>query len=281
MILNRKNAINSEAATHYTREQITPHCQALFTEVIRELPQSIAERLTCQRKVVNHGSYRTVLLFNIWDKNQSDVLPKKHFCYCLGYDPERLLNKTTDWYFHLWINTIRIYRDRLVNKAELEQHLQKLTPFPFSYYVDNRAVQSKISFDIKSLDQLVSYLKPIYVKLISNLHPVLIPIIDKYSIHGSRSDIKAEVASRGRIPHNHPGVANPDLVSEYSRSIPPTVRKALLVEYGYKCALCGTSLKTTTPHIDHKIPFTRGGKTVKENLQPLCPQCNLKKGNRV
>ena len=32
--------------------------------------------------------------------------------------------------------------------------------------------------------------------------------------------------------------------------------------------------------IDHKIPFSLGGLTVLDNLQTLCSECNLSKGNR-
>ena len=33
--------------------------------------------------------------------------------------------------------------------------------------------------------------------------------------------------------------------------------------------------------MNHIVPLTKGGKMVKNNFQPLCPACNLKKGNRI
>ncbi|MBI1820007.1 MAG: HNH endonuclease [Nitrospirae bacterium] len=51
----------------------------------------------------------------------------------------------------------------------------------------------------------------------------------------------------------------------------------------FKCARCGTSPATDPTcrlHIDHSIPFSKGGKTILNNLQTLCEKCNLGKGNR-
>lgn len=36
----------------------------------------------------------------------------------------------------------------------------------------------------------------------------------------------------------------------------------------------------TKLHVDHIKPFSKGGKTVLENLQTLCFDCNLGKGNK-
>jgi hypothetical protein len=251
----------------------------LFDQALPELPAQIAERLTCSRAVRNHGSYRTVLLFNTWDKNQSDVLPKQHFCYCLGYDPQHLIGGGTDWYFHLWLNTIRIYRDRLAVKKELEKNLSRQCPAKFRFEVLDRAIQTKLNFNLKGgPSALVSFLKPHYVSLIEHIHPVLMPLIDQFSAYGERSEIKAEIARRGRIAHQPVRTNRPDLVREYTRSIPPSWREEILRQYNHQCAHCGRVLDQH--HLDHIRPFSRGGTTQKANLQPLCPSCNLKKGNR-
>ncbi|MAI52376.1 MAG: hypothetical protein CML80_05745 [Rhodobiaceae bacterium] len=43
-----------------------------------------------------------------------------------------------------------------------------------------------------------------------------------------------------------------------------------------KCQLCGTNLKGDF-HADHIVPASRGGQTVIQNGQALCPNCNLRK----
>jgi hypothetical protein len=264
----------------YSKEDLTPACLQLFEKVKSELPGALAERLTCSRAVRNHGSYRTVFLFNVWDQYQSDVLPKQHFCYCLGYDPKHLISGGTDWYFHLWLNTIRIYRDRIAVKAHLEQKLKKVCPVGFRFNADDRAVEAKINFNwSKGLAPLVDFLTPKYATLIRAIHPVLMPTIDQYSIYG-RVEVKAEVATRGRISHKPVRTAHPELMDEYSRSIPPAWRAEILRKYDYKCAHCGADLDGGQYHMDHIIPFSKEGRRVKNNFQPLCPPCNLKKGNR-
>lgn len=55
------------------------------------------------------------------------------------------------------------------------------------------------------------------------------------------------------------------------------LRNKILERDGHKCVLCQGVKKLS---IDHKNPFSFGGKTEEENLQTLCKSCNSKKGNR-
>lgn len=50
----------------------------------------------------------------------------------------------------------------------------------------------------------------------------------------------------------------------------------------FKCCMCGRSPATTPGlelHIDHIVPWSKGGETVIDNLQTLYSDCNLGKGN--
>ena len=48
-----------------------------------------------------------------------------------------------------------------------------------------------------------------------------------------------------------------------------------------KCVLCGrTPREGVTLHVDHVVPWSRGGLTTLSNLQTLCNDCNFGKGNR-
>ena len=264
----------------HTKEELTPICLRLFNDVKAALSPELADRLVSSRAVRNHGSYRTVLLFNVWDRFQSDVFPKQHFCYSLGYDPHHLISGGSSWYFHLWLNTIRIYRERIAVKEVLEAQLREVCPRGFKFSTDDRAAQAKVNFEWNNpLSDLPEFLVPQYTRLIEATHPVLMPLIDKYSVY-ARPDVKAEVAARGRIAHQPVRIARPELVEEYSRSIPPTWRKEILDKHGFKCVHCGVDLSLGDFHMDHIVPFTKGGKRIKSNFQPLCPPCNEKKGNR-
>lgn len=58
------------------------------------------------------------------------------------------------------------------------------------------------------------------------------------------------------------------------------LRYQVLVRDGFRCVLCGASPATTLGcelHVDHIVPYSKGGRTVFENLRALCSACNLGK----
>ena len=61
------------------------------------------------------------------------------------------------------------------------------------------------------------------------------------------------------------------------------LRYKVLSRDNFKCIRCGRSPATDIGvelHIDHKLPFSKGGKTILENLETKCKECNLGKSNR-
>lgn len=59
------------------------------------------------------------------------------------------------------------------------------------------------------------------------------------------------------------------------------LRYDILKRDNYKCQICGrTQADGIKLHVDHIIPIAKGGKTVPENLQTLCQDCNLGKGTK-
>ena len=60
------------------------------------------------------------------------------------------------------------------------------------------------------------------------------------------------------------------------------LRYEILRRDNFKCSKCGDSPainQSCNLHIDHIVPFSKGGMTNKENLQVLCQDCNLGKSN--
>lgn len=55
----------------------------------------------------------------------------------------------------------------------------------------------------------------------------------------------------------------------------PSEWKRILNKYSNRCLCCGSTAKKIT--IDHVVPVSKGGLTTKENVQPLCFDCNLLK----
>ena len=59
-------------------------------------------------------------------------------------------------------------------------------------------------------------------------------------------------------------------------------RFRIFVRDGFRCRACGASPLTQVGvelHIDHVVPWSKGGETTDDNLLTKCKQCNLGKGN--
>lgn len=51
----------------------------------------------------------------------------------------------------------------------------------------------------------------------------------------------------------------------------------LLEAQRYLCRYCGKDLRAHGYHLDHRMPLVLGGTNARENLQMLCPSCNVRK----
>lgn len=68
------------------------------------------------------------------------------------------------------------------------------------------------------------------------------------------------------------------------REISDKLRYRVLKRDNFKCCACGASPAkdpSVELHIDHIIPWSKGGETVFENLQVLCSKCNIGKSNTL
>ncbi len=66
------------------------------------------------------------------------------------------------------------------------------------------------------------------------------------------------------------------------RRVPLRLRLEVLKRDDYTCQACGRSPANTKGielHVDHIMPLAKGGTNVPENLQTLCNECNLGKGD--
>lgn len=208
------------------------------------------------------------------DAHQTDVLPRMTFKYCLAHDARP--GATRNGFFHLWISKSRIYREREAIVATLARELPRAVPPGFTYLPPEIAFNVGIDFNYPDdLSQFPDMLLPHYVNLLSAVHPILMPIIDRFSTRLAPGERHAAVTGRGRI-----GVYDRERVREYTRSVQPFRNDKFLARFSHESPSCGADLRKTGYHIDHKIPFSKGGQSKEENLQPLCPACNLSKSNK-
>ena len=67
-----------------------------------------------------------------------------------------------------------------------------------------------------------------------------------------------------------------------TRAINEKIRLQVFKRDNYACVICGKSPANNRGiilHLDHKLPFSKGGDNSPENLRTLCSKCNLDKGN--
>lgn len=92
-------------------------------------------------------------------------------------------------------------------------------------------------------------------------------------------------AMTAQAPDDTPSQANQAhevSVADNPRNVPLKLRLKVLQRDRFCCVMCGRSPALeagVSLHIDHVIPFSRGGKTNLDNLQTLCRDCNLGKGS--
>lgn len=70
--------------------------------------------------------------------------------------------------------------------------------------------------------------------------------------------------------------------SKDRREISLGLRFRVLYRDNFKCVLCGNNPPASPGlvlHVDHVVPWSKGGKTELENLRTLCIACNLGRGN--
>jgi hypothetical protein len=82
------------------------------------------------------------------------------------------------------------------------------------------------------------------------------------------------------------GVLEPSASQERSYGRTPSLRLRfnVLQRDRFTCVGCGTSPAIepgTVLHVDHIVPFSKGGRTESDNLQTLCARCNLGKADSL
>ena len=77
--------------------------------------------------------------------------------------------------------------------------------------------------------------------------------------------------------HVDPQLKNHEAITVRRMAIPESLRNEIFERDGNKCTVCGSDNHL---QVDHVVPFSRGGKTTKDNMQTLCKSCNLTKRAR-
>ena len=70
------------------------------------------------------------------------------------------------------------------------------------------------------------------------------------------------------------------MISTSDGSVTKQAIEGMFIGQNYKCNLCGENIRENY-HIDHILPLSKRGTHTIENIQLLCPHCNLTKSDGV
>jgi 5-methylcytosine-specific restriction endonuclease McrA len=105
------------------------------------------------------------------------------------------------------------------------------------------------------------------------------------SWHRALIAFEAFVDARGRPPRQRiVPVQRPKPARPSPREINWRLRATVLIRDHCVCRMCGAGPAkdpAVTLHVDHIVPWSKGGETALANLQTLCARCNIGKGNAM
>jgi len=120
-----------------------------------------------------------------------------------------------------------------------------------------------------------------YVKRFGTWNKALAAFVDR--VNADPDYLPPEVVPTAKTTDaEQPLDANQDMGRD-KREISLGLRFRVLHRDRFKCVLCGDSPPVNpicVLHVDHIVPWSKGGRTAIENLRSLCGPCNMGRGNR-
>lgn len=103
-------------------------------------------------------------------------------------------------------------------------------------------------------------------------------------VNGNRVISSDDIIEVEEIETNNTAEIKEKFKHKTGRNPSMKLRFEILKRDNFKCSACGASPATDPTvqlHIDHIMPWSKGGETTKDNLQTLCSTCNFGKGNSL
>ena len=98
-------------------------------------------------------------------------------------------------------------------------------------------------------------------------------ILEDVDLHDSQGERECDSIEKVSMPKHRT-----------SRNIKTRLRYKVLARDNFKCCVCGASPAkdpAVVLHVDHIVPWSKGGETELDNLQTLCSECNLGKSDLI
>lgn len=200
----------------------------------------------------------------VQEKNLSSLSMKDYSLYG-AFNDSTFIRRFGSWNNALSLAGISL-RNRFFSEQELLNNLEKV-------WVAKGKQPTRRDMDNKVISSISS---GAYVRKYGNWTNALLSFVQY--INESGIDAKEENDNSDNMdisPQNqkaHPA----------SRDVNLRLRFKVMQRDNFRCCLCGASPAndpSVTLHIDHVIPWSKGGETTINNLQTLCSKCNWGKGN--
>lgn len=102
---------------------------------------------------------------------------------------------------------------------------------------------------------------------------------EKQIYFGTAGDLRphATIPSRAWYEWHWQRDIDPDKIREH---IPQQVRRSVIRRDGHVCQICRLDVAPDDIHLDHIVPFSKGGRDNPGNLRVTHSTCNMRRGNR-
>ena len=175
-------------------------------------------------------------------------------------------------------------------ETAIQWHMQVTSDTSIEEYMSRRKDEHKATEIWNYFRSVIQWVEDIFPQKRASLMKGL-PWGEFYNAHHERKDLDPKKLEE-RI---NALIADPDItrkkgVYEYVltgneralniRAFDDRVKRETYEQQKGICPMCGNHFKFDEMEGDHKVPWSKGGRTTPDNCQMLCHDCNLKKGAR-
>lgn len=203
----------------------------------------------------------------------SNTLTKKEYDMYGKYFSSTLVKRYGSWNTILKLAGMELNLNRNITNEEMFEEIERIWIL-LGRQPTTTDIKNGISkFSLQS-----------YARRFGGWRGALQAFVDYINTEGNNTSNESLVQEQPCIDINKdiPAKEKNDVPHKTSRDINLRLRFRVMQRDNFKCRICGASPAkdpTIELHIDHIIPWSKGGETLIDNLQTLCSKCNLGKSD--